>query len=44
MALDNLTIQIVAFNLEHLVDVEIVFNLACIVFILTAIKNLMKLA
>jgi hypothetical protein len=44
MALNNLTIQVVAFNLEHLVDVEIVFNLACIVFLLTAIKKLMKLA
>jgi hypothetical protein len=44
MALDILTIQVVVFNLEHLIDVEIVFNLAYIVPMLTAMKILMKFA
>jgi hypothetical protein len=31
MALDNPTIQVVVFNLEHLVNVEIILDFACIV-------------
>lgn len=31
------------FKLEHLVDVETILNLACIVFILSVVKNLIKL-
>ncbi len=44
MALDSLTIQVVAPNLEHLIDVETFFNLVCIVFILSTMKNLIKVA
>ncbi len=44
MALDSPTIQVVAPNLEHLIDVEILLNLVCIVFILSTMKNLIKLA
>jgi len=31
------------FKLEHLVDVETLLNLPCIVFILSVVKNLIKL-
>jgi hypothetical protein len=44
MAFNSCTIQVVAPNLEHLIDVETFFYLVCIVFILSTIKNLIKLA
>jgi hypothetical protein len=44
MALDNFTISIVISNLEHLANVEIYLIVACIVLLLSAIKNLIKLA
>jgi hypothetical protein len=44
MALHSPTIQVVAPNLEHLIDVETLFNLVFIVFILNTMKNLIKLA
>jgi hypothetical protein len=44
MALNSLTIQVVAPNLEHLIDVETFLNLVYIVFILSIVKNLIKLA
>jgi hypothetical protein len=44
MALDNPTIQVVVFNLEHLVNVEVILDFACIVPLLSAMKILMKLA
>jgi hypothetical protein len=43
MAVDNLTIQIVVSNLEDLVDIETFLNLACIVLLLSIVKNLIKL-
>lgn len=36
MALDKPTIQVVVFNLEHLVNVEIILDFACIVPLLNA--------
>ncbi len=44
MALDSLTIQGVALNLEHLTNVETFLNLACIVLLLSIVKNLINLA
>lgn len=44
MAFDNLTIQVIAFNLENIVDVETFFNLVCIILLLITMKNLIKLA
>jgi hypothetical protein len=44
MALDNLTIQGVALNLEHLINVETLLNLVCIVLLLNIVKNLINLA
>jgi hypothetical protein len=44
MALDSPTIPIIAFNLEHLVNVETLLGLACLVPLLNVVKNLVKLA
>jgi len=44
MAFNSPIIQVVAPNLEHLIDVDTLFNLVCIVFILSPMKNLIKLA
>jgi len=44
MALDNPTIQGIAFNLEHLTNVETLLNFACIVPFLSIVKNLINLA
>jgi hypothetical protein len=44
MALDSLTIQGVALNLEHLTNVETLLNFACIVPLLSIVKNLINLA
>ncbi len=44
MALVNLTIQGVTLNLEHLTNVETLLNLACIVPLLSIVKNLIHLA
>lgn len=44
MALDSLTIQIIASNLENLVDVETFLNLVCIFLLLITVNNLIKLA
>ncbi len=44
MALDSPTIPTIAFNLEHLVDVETLLGLAWLVPLLSVIKNLIKLA
>jgi hypothetical protein len=44
MALDSLTIQIIASNLENLVDVETFLNLVCIILLLITMKKLIKLA
>jgi hypothetical protein len=43
MALNNPTIQGVALNLEHLTNVETLLNLACIVPLLSIVKNLINL-
>ncbi len=42
MELDNLIIQVVAFNLENLAIVETLLNLACIVLLLSTMNNLIK--
>ncbi len=44
MAFDNLTIQVIASNLENIVDVETFLNLVCIILFLITMKNLIKLA
>jgi hypothetical protein len=44
MTLDSPTILAIAFNLEHLVDVETLLGLACLVPLLSVVKNLIKLA
>ncbi len=44
MALNSLIIQVVAPNLKHVINVETLLNLVCIVFILSTMKNLIKLA
>jgi hypothetical protein len=44
MAFDNLTIQVIASNLENIVNVETFLNLVCIILLLITIKNLIKLA
>jgi hypothetical protein len=44
MALDSPTIQAFALNLEHLINVETLLSLACIVPLLSIVKNLIKLA
>jgi hypothetical protein len=44
MAFDSLTIQVIAFNLENIVDVETFLNLAPIILFLITMKNLIKLA
>ncbi len=43
MALDSLTIQDIAFNLEHITNFETPLNLVCIVPLLNIVKNLIKL-
>ncbi len=42
MELDNLIIQVVAFNLEHLANVKTLLNLAYVVFLLNTLNNLIK--
>lgn len=44
MALDSPTILAIAFNLEHLVNVETLSGLACLVPLLSVVDNLIKLA
>jgi hypothetical protein len=44
MAFDSLTIQVIASNLENLIDVETFLNLVCIILLLIIVKNLIKLA
>jgi len=44
MAFDSLTIQVIASNLENLVDVETFLNLVCIILLLITMKKLIKLA
>jgi hypothetical protein len=44
MALDSPTIPTITFNLEHLVNVETLLGLVCLVPLLNVVKNLIKLA